>query len=69
MVITSTKKLTFEEYLNYQGESGVCYELYRNTVYLRRSPLTPLKKGGIRMPSKSTPTPLLKGDARGISGA
>ncbi|MGB3262689.1 MAG: Uma2 family endonuclease [Microcoleus sp.] len=29
MVITSTQKLTFEEYLNYQGESGVCYELYR----------------------------------------
>lgn len=29
MVITSTQQLTFEEYLNYQGESGVCYELYR----------------------------------------
>jgi Uma2 family endonuclease len=29
MVLTSTQKLTFEEYLNYQGESGVCYELYR----------------------------------------
>ncbi|MCC3405297.1 MAG: Uma2 family endonuclease [Microcoleus sp. PH2017_10_PVI_O_A] len=32
MVITSTQKLTFEEYLNYQGESGVCYELYRGNL-------------------------------------
>ncbi|MBE9095494.1 Uma2 family endonuclease [Tychonema sp. LEGE 07203] len=32
MVITSTQKLTFEEYLNYQGESGVCYELYRGQL-------------------------------------
>lgn len=32
MVITSTQKLTFEEYLNYQGESGVRYELYRGNL-------------------------------------
>jgi Uma2 family endonuclease len=32
MVITSTQKLTFEEYLNYQGVSGVCYELYRGNL-------------------------------------
>ncbi|MEG4809987.1 Uma2 family endonuclease [Microcoleus sp. F8-D3] len=32
MVITSTQKLTFEEYLKYQGESGVCYELYRGNL-------------------------------------
>ncbi|HAT14483.1 MAG TPA: hypothetical protein DCS91_13765 [Microcoleaceae bacterium UBA11344] len=30
-----------------------------------RSPLTPLKKGGTRFRSKSTPTPLLKGDLGG----
>ena len=29
MTLISTQKLTFAEYLNYQGESGVCYELYR----------------------------------------
>jgi len=29
MTLISTQQLTFEEYLNYQGESGVCYELYR----------------------------------------
>ncbi|MEG3860843.1 Uma2 family endonuclease [Microcoleus sp. herbarium12] len=29
MILISTQQLTFEEYLNYQGESGVCYELYR----------------------------------------
>jgi Uma2 family endonuclease len=32
MVLTSTQKLTFEEYLDYQGESGVCYELYRGNL-------------------------------------
>jgi len=32
MVLISTQKLTFEEYLNYQGESGVCYELYRGQI-------------------------------------
>ena len=32
MVLISTQKLTFEEYLNYQGESGVCYELYRGNL-------------------------------------
>ncbi|MCU0545316.1 MAG: Uma2 family endonuclease [Oscillatoriaceae cyanobacterium Prado104] len=32
MVLTSTQKLTWEEYLNYQGESGVCYELYRGQL-------------------------------------
>jgi len=32
MVLTSTQKITFEEYLNYQGESGVCYELYRGNL-------------------------------------
>ncbi|HBK97089.1 MAG TPA: hypothetical protein DD001_07015 [Microcoleaceae bacterium UBA10368] len=30
-----------------------------------RSPLAPLKKGGTRLFSKSTPTPLLKGDLGG----
>ncbi|MEZ2276336.1 MAG: Uma2 family endonuclease [Microcoleus sp.] len=29
MILISTQQLTFEEYLNYEGESGVCYELYR----------------------------------------
>lgn len=29
MVLISTQQLTFKEYLDYQGESGVCYELYR----------------------------------------
>jgi Uma2 family endonuclease len=32
MVLNSTQKLTWEEYLNYQGESGVCYELYRGQL-------------------------------------
>ena len=32
MILISTQKLTFEEYLNYQGESGVCYELYRGQI-------------------------------------
>ncbi|MDQ2100100.1 MAG: Uma2 family endonuclease [Tychonema bourrellyi B0820] len=32
MVLISTQKLTFQEYLNYQGESGVCYELYRGEI-------------------------------------
>ncbi len=32
MVLISTQKLTFQEYLNYQGESGVCYELYRGNL-------------------------------------
>ena len=32
MTLISTQKLTFEEYLNYQGESGVCYELYRGHI-------------------------------------
>ena len=32
MILISTEKLTFEEYLNYQGESGVCYELYRGNL-------------------------------------
>ena len=32
MTLISTQKLTFEEYLNYQGESGVCYELYRGNL-------------------------------------
>ena len=32
MVLISTQKLSFEEYLNYQGESGVCYELYRGNL-------------------------------------
>ncbi|MEG4324932.1 Uma2 family endonuclease [Microcoleus sp. herbarium5] len=38
MVITSTQKLTFEEYLNYQGESGVCYELYRGNLIKMPTP-------------------------------
>ena len=32
MILTSTQKLTFQEYLDYQGESGVCYELYRGHI-------------------------------------
>lgn len=32
MVLISTQKLTFQEYLDYQGESGVCYELYRGQI-------------------------------------
>ena len=32
MVLISTQKLTFQEYLDYQGESGVCYELYRGHI-------------------------------------
>ncbi|MEG3925924.1 MULTISPECIES: Uma2 family endonuclease [unclassified Microcoleus] len=32
MVLISTQKMTFEEYLNYEGESGVCYELYRGQI-------------------------------------
>ncbi len=32
MVLISTQKLTFQEYLNYEGESGVCYELYRGQI-------------------------------------
>jgi Uma2 family endonuclease len=32
MILISTQKLTFEEYLDYQGESGVCYELYRGQI-------------------------------------
>ncbi len=32
MTLISTQKLTFEEYLDYQGESGVCYELYRGNL-------------------------------------
>ncbi len=32
MVLISTQKLTFQEYLNYEGESGVCYELYREQI-------------------------------------
>lgn len=32
MILTSTQKLTFQEYLDYQGESGVCYELYRGNL-------------------------------------
>lgn len=32
MTLIATQKLTFEEYLNYQGESGVCYELYRGQI-------------------------------------
>ncbi len=32
MVLISTQQLTFEEYLDYQGESGVCYELYRGNL-------------------------------------
>ena len=32
MILISTQKLTFQEYLDYQGESGVCYELYRGHI-------------------------------------
>ena len=32
MTLISTQKLTFQEYLNYEGESGVCYELYRGQI-------------------------------------
>ncbi|WP_333233714.1 MULTISPECIES: Uma2 family endonuclease [unclassified Microcoleus] len=32
MTLISTQKLTFKEYLDYQGESGVCYELYRGHI-------------------------------------
>ncbi|PSB51371.1 hypothetical protein C7B67_11115 [filamentous cyanobacterium Phorm 6] len=32
MVLISTQQLTFQEYLDYQGESGVCYELYRGQI-------------------------------------
>ena len=32
MVLISTQQLTFKEYLDYQGESGVCYELYRGHI-------------------------------------
>ena len=32
MILISTQKLTFEEYLDYQGESGVCYELDRGQI-------------------------------------
>ncbi len=32
MVLISTQQLTFKEYLDYQGESGVCYELYRGNL-------------------------------------
>ncbi len=32
MVLISTQKLTFQEYLDYEGESGVCYELYRGQI-------------------------------------
>jgi Uma2 family endonuclease len=38
MTLISTQKLTFEEYLNYQGESGVCYELYRGQIIERPTP-------------------------------
>ncbi|NJK74325.1 MAG: Uma2 family endonuclease [Oscillatoriales cyanobacterium RU_3_3] len=39
MVLTSTQKLTFEEYLNYQGESGICYELYRGQLIEMPTPI------------------------------
>jgi len=32
MILISTQQLTFQEYLDYQGESGVCYELYRGQI-------------------------------------
>ncbi|MEG4029610.1 Uma2 family endonuclease [Microcoleus sp. POL8_C6] len=32
MTLISTQQLTFKEYLDYQGESGVCYELYRGHI-------------------------------------
>ncbi len=32
MILIATQQLTFQEYLDYQGESGVCYELYRGHI-------------------------------------
>lgn len=32
MILIATQQLTFQEYLDYQGESGVCYELYRGQI-------------------------------------
>ncbi|WP_333179516.1 Uma2 family endonuclease [Microcoleus sp. S13_B4] len=32
MTLIYTQQLTFKEYLDYQGESGVCYELYRGHI-------------------------------------
>ena len=32
MILITTQQLTFQEYLDYQGESGVCYELYRGHI-------------------------------------
>ena len=32
MILITTQQLTFQEYLDYQGESGVCYELYRGQI-------------------------------------
>ncbi|MEG4959479.1 MULTISPECIES: Uma2 family endonuclease [unclassified Microcoleus] len=32
MILIPTQQLTFKEYLEYQGESGVCYELYRGHI-------------------------------------